>query len=335
MYVRFLNPGATVVSGSAPTLAQFSLELEEEELPNSHLDEYTKMYKSTAHHWFYPFVKRQTLQMTLNPSTTYPITLSSLRGDIVYIDFKIRSSITGYNCRYNTPIASFQFQDSEGRSLGASNFTDGIFNQLMKCSDYFPGELNLYQPVYTNVFSIDDGAPLYLAHNGMKIGSNTFTNYESLQIVTAPQGVSEIVTIGATPAGITSGSFSVTWVTPYGTETTPVLPYNTSLANTISAIQALKTFDGTVAMNGQINGSFNVIFGGNYANKALSANGYNFVFNSIGAATASGAPAGWSNTPNISGVNGMSAGSYIIDIVAYCTGIIQLNQNQTITVRNN
>ena len=184
------------------------------------------------------------------------------------------------------------------------------------------------------MFSIDDSAPLFLAHNGMKIGSNTFTGYESLQIVTAPQGVSEIVTIGATPAGITSGSFSVTWVTPFGTETTPVLPYNTSLANTINAIQALKTFDGTVAMNGQIPNSFNVIFGGNYANKALSANGYNLVFNSIGAATASGAPAGWSNTPNIGEVNGMSAGTYIIDIVAYCTGIIQLNQNQTITVRN-
>ena len=99
------------------------------------------------------------------------------------------------------------------------------------------------------MFSIDDGAPLYLTHNGMKIGSNIFTNYE-----------------------------------------TP--------------------------------------------NKALSANGYNLVFNSIGSAT-SGAPAGWSNTPNVSGLNGMSAGSYIIDIVAYCTGIIQLNQNQTITVRNN
>ena len=273
--------------------------------------------------------------MTLNPGTTYPILLSSIRGDIVWIDFKIRSSITGYNARYNIPIASFQFQDSEGRSMGPSNYIDGSFNQLQKCSAYFPGELNLYQPVYTYVFPIDDGAPLWLAHNGVKEGSNTFTNYETLQITTVNQGASEVVTVSATPAGITSGSFSVTWVTPYGSETTSVLAYNASLNTVVNAIQSLKTFDGTIGMSGAINGSFNVSYGGNYANKSLSANGYNLIFNSVGAATSAGAPAGWINIPNIAGVNGMSSGTYIIDIIAYCTGIIQLNPNSTLTVRNN
>ena len=69
MFVRFLSSSVTVVNGTAPTLSQFSLELEEEELPNRHLAEYNRMYKSMVHHYFYPYVRRQ-FETTFNNHLT-------------------------------------------------------------------------------------------------------------------------------------------------------------------------------------------------------------------------------------------------------------------------
>lgn len=334
-YVRFRQSSATVVSGSAPTLTELSLDVQMEQMDSRKRSSYIQRYRSKPHHYFFPFTRRQTITQTLAASTTYNLNLSAIKGDVVWIDFIIRESISGSALRNYAPISTFRYLNNEGDELTGQNLIYSDFNKYVMQHNYFPSNFSENNNIYSFVFSIEDSAPMHLVMNAQKLGSYPFTTYERLEFTTTAAGVNEVQQIApqGTPA---SGSIRIGWQTPYGIEYTGTLAYNASAAVLKAAVEALSTFEGTVTFSGVLTSSQTATFGGNYGYRPMLANGYQFIVEPLNALTAGSAVVFYTTASSVAGVEGFNnAASHTIDIIAYTTSLLELAPNGSIMVKNN
>jgi hypothetical protein len=333
-FVRFRPSSATIVSGSAPTLQDLSLEVQMEQLPSPKRSGYIKKYKSTIHHFFVPYICRQVVSQTLSASTTYSINLSSIKGDIVWLDFFIRPSITGNALRNYSPVASFRLLNNEGDDLTGQNLITSDFNRYVQQLGYFPSNYSDYANIYSFVFSIDDHAPVNLILNGSKSGNYPFTTYERLEFTTTAAGVNEVWQIA--PQGTPDdGAYCFVWVTPNSVEKTGTLSYDANAATQKAAIEALATFDGIITSSGVLTSSQTFTFSGNYGYQPLASRGYQLYVESLGAKTNADVAVFYTNGLQTAGQYGINSGaSHTIEIVGYSTSLLSLLPNGQIEIRN-
>ncbi len=68
----------------------------------------------------------------------------------------------------------------------------------------------------------------------------------------------------------------------------------------------------------------------------MNANGYQIIVESLGAATSTPTSVFYSTAVTTPGIDGINSGAtYYLDIIAYTTGMLALNPDCSITVRNN
>jgi len=338
-YIRFKQSSASVVSGSAPTLLELNLDCQVEQLDSKKRSHYIQRYRSKVHHYYYPFVRRQTITQTLSANTKYSLNLSSIKGDVVFIDFRIRESLVGNRLRDYAPIASFNYYNNEGDQLLGQNDISSDFNRLIMQPNYFPSGFSENNNIFTGVFPIEDSAPIHLIMNGSKLGSYPFTTYERLEFTTTGAGVNEVqrcVVAGGVGA---SGTYFINWQTPFGVESTPALAYNSTTAQIKSAIEALQSFDGTVTVGATLDQIVNPVtftFSGNYGFKELFNNNYKLIVRNNSVQTGLGIQFQYDNIIVTSGQTGINSGaSHTIDIVAYTTSLLELGTNGSIMIKNN
>ena len=333
-YIRFKPSSSTVISGSAPTLIELSLDCQMEQLDSNKRGGYIQRHKSTIHHFFYPYSRHQSITQTLNASTTYSLNLSSIKGDVVWLDFIIRRSNVGSAVKKYTPIVSFKLLNNEGDELTGQNVITSDFNKSIMQVNYFPGIYSEYANIYSFVFSIEDSAPIHLLMNGQKLGSYPFSTYEKLEFITTVAGVNEVTTIAPSSTPV-SGAYKLFWVTLNSIEFTNTLNYNDNAATIKAAIEALSTFDGIITVSGPLTASATFTFGGNYGLLSLQLNGYYLGAQSLVAVNGSAATVNWDYTVTTPGVDGLDNGqSHSIDIFAYTTSFFSIKLNSQVDVRH-
>lgn len=339
--IRFRNPSQTVISGSAPTLVDLTIESHMEQLPSHKLNAYRQKYKSQVHHFFIPYIRRQTFNQVLNVNQTYEVNLSSIKGDVVWVDLFVRNSnSTGINLRNYLPLTSFEWLDHNGDQLNGQQVVEARTNLDIMQRHYWPADYvsRDFNNLYAFSFSIDDSAPIHYLCNGTKLGSFPFTTYERLRITTTGAGVNEVQrTVVAGGAGA-SGTYFINWQTPYGVESTPALAYNSTTAQIKSAIEALQSFDGIVTVGATLDQTVSpatFTFSGNYANKELFNKGYKVIVRNNSVQTAGAVQLQYDNILVTSGVDGITDGAnYEINVIAYTTSVLGLQPNGSIDVRH-
>ena len=333
-WVRFNSSTTSVISGSAPSLSSMSLEVQMEQLSAQKRSAYLNEYKAGMKHFLFPYSRAQTVTLSLQNSSHYEINLSSIKGDVVWLDFYLRSSLEGTMKKKFYPITHFTILNNEGDQISGQQMIRSEYNRNIQQLGYFPGRYGQFAPIYTYVFAVDDSAPVHFLMNGQKLGSYPFSTYERLAITTAAAGSDEYVAITPlyTP---TAGNVRFKWTTPESIEYSDFIAFSdfATVGVIESTIEAMKTFDGTVTVTGSITAGINVHFQGIYGQRSLESEGY--ILEIIPDATtisAAGVPIynGYASTP---GFEGMAAGTYILDIVAYTTSILCVRPDGGVEVR--
>lgn len=334
VYVQWNASSLNCVSGSPVTITALTLDVQMSDLPADHRSMYMAQFASKINQSFFPFQRSMQVPLTVNAGQTYQIQLSGIMGDVVFMDFTLRANVTsGSELRNYSRVANFQLLDSEQKAISGQQLITHDWNQKYMLPRYFAGQISQYKSgIYTYVFSAENSSPVHLILNGQKFGSYPMGSYEYLQFTAEQGGTNEVQTI--TPSGTSaSGSYTITWATPYSSQTTLPLAYNTSAANIALAIQALPNFDGLVTVSQPFTATSTLTFSGSYANRDLSAKGYNIIVNTMNAQTSGNALVFFVNSISTAGVIGFTAGSYTIDICAYTTALLSvLPSHQFVTM---
>ena len=295
------------VGATAANLVQLSLDVEMEQMRPEEMSAAISGLRSIRTDYVIPYPRTQRFQMALNAGQQVQLPLTGIKGDVVFSWFTVRygdsSGLNGQNQMINYPVASFQYQNSEGIGISGQQFVDSAWNRYVEFPRQYPGTFSSQQHVYGHNFCESDGAPLALLRQGHKMGAYPFTTNESLVINTAPLGVNEVWTV--TASGVpASGHMIFQWNTPYVTATTPPFSATSTSAQIATAITALLNFEGNVTVastgDGGTNGftgsshAITLTFSGGYGCRPISGQGFSFAFFATDAATS--APAAVSFT---------------------------------------
>lgn len=330
-------------TGTGPlTVVQISLDVKMEMLAPPLLDKTKQLFKGQRFDYLIPYYKWQSFNQQLTVGQTAQLQLSSIKGDVCFIDFVIRPSYVKDDLTNFQIIDSYQYQNQEGIGISGQQFIDDVFSRKILYPMQNDGTLTRHRRWYRHVFANNDHAPKNMLNYGLKLGAYPFDNHNTLNIITpALAGINErwsLVTnvFGTNPHG---GNVMFTWQTPDGLSSSSIeVPYTDLDTNgsplAKAAIEGMTAFTGTVNITGRI--SLNTLlieFTGNYGNRALADEGYVLQVNSALFATIptiGGAPGNQMAIPlyavvNTQGRNGIVNGAtYLIDVYATTSGYCSL-----------
>jgi len=335
-YIRFANTNVSVLSGSSPTIQELSLDIQMEQISSKKRAMMLQKHKSVPHHYFLPYSRNQRVTQTLNASTTYSINLSSLKGDVVWIDFIIREDITGNSSRNYAPITNFRLLNNEGDEISGQNLIYSNFNKLIQQPNYFPSYFSEYKNIYSFVFSIEDSAPVHLLMSGQKLGSYPFTTYERLEFTCPSAGVNEILNLTVTALSV-SGAYRFKWQTPNSVEYSDSLAFDATPAIMASTVENMSSFDGDIAFSTSHDAGLTVqaTFSGNYGYKPLYNEGYYLTIEPDTLLDTNGHNLNVRTIVATAGVEGINSGaSHTLDIYAYTTSLLTILPNGSIDVKH-
>jgi hypothetical protein len=335
VYVRFKPQSLSVVNGTAPTLTQLQLDVKQEYMKPVDRDRMSLSHKTVPHHYFILFPKRQVWNQILNANTAYDFYLNGIKGDVCFIDFAIVRSKTGYEQRNFVPIGDFQIFNNEGDQITSQNPIESDRYRYSIAPEIFPSDYTLFQPYYSYSFASEDGSPMSVVYNAMKLGSYPFTTHERLLIHTGPAGTSEVVNISPGTT-FNAGQLQIVWETPFGTSTSNPITWNATNATVKAEIEKIIGFEGTVTLTGVSiadNSGINITFGGAYTGLNLYGRGFRFKIDGYDSNGGTG-PCPFSVNLVTAGVEGIISGSnYILEVTAWCTGILKVSTNGQLEVK--
>jgi len=342
-YANFWPDNNIRNTGTGPlTIVQMSLDVKMEMLAPPLLDKTKQLFKGQRFDYLIPYFKWQSFNQQLTVGQTAQLQLSSIKGDVVFVDFVIRPSYVKDDLTNFQIIDSYQYQNQEGIGISGQQFIDDMFSRKILYPEQNDGTLSRHRRWYRHVFANNDYAPKNMLKYGLKLGAYPFDNHNTLNIITpALAGINEkwaLVTsvFGVAPYG---GNAMFTWQTPDGLSGASIeVPYTDLDTNgsplTKAAIEAIPSFTGTVTITGRVSlNSLLLEFTGNYGNRALGDEGYVLQCNSglfCTIPTIGGPPANQMNiplyaVPAVNGRNGIVNGAtYIIDVYATTSGYCSL-----------
>jgi hypothetical protein len=256
LVVNFRPSSTTVISGSAPTLTDLTLDIKMSNDRPSDLAAQRKMYADMPHCFFYPNPRVQSFNQTLSASNTYSFQLTGFNNcDCVWMAFFIRpTSPTLNNLFPQGFIDSFQILDGNGLPISRSSVTNGNFSRYQQSSAWSLGRSSYWLRYYQRLFANSDHGLITFLSNGQKDGSYQFTGNEKVNIFIGAPGVSEVVTVTASGV-LTGGNYIIGWSDETETCFTSTLAYNTTPAQIAAAIQALPNFSGTITVSAAFSAS--------------------------------------------------------------------------------
>jgi len=342
-YVNFWPDNNIRNTGTGPLdLIQCSLDLKMEMMAPRLLDATKALFKSQRFDYLIPYYKWQSFNPQLTVGATTQLTLSSIKGDVVFIDFVLRPSMVKDDLTNFQLIDSYQYQNQEGIGISGQQFIEDTFSRRILYPAQNDGTLTRHRRWYRHVFPNNDHAVKNILNYGLKLGAYPFDNHNTLNIITPPvAGVNETWalntnTFGTAPYG---GTAVFIWTTPDGnTSISDQVPYTdfASVGHPLAkaAIEAMPNFTGTVTITGTLAlNNILIQFNGNYSNRALADEGYilqiqSALFCTI--PTIVGAPGNQMGIPVIAvvstpGTHGITNGAtYICDVYATTTGYCSL-----------
>ena len=293
LWIYFQPQNLTVTNPSGndfPTIAQLSLDVEMSQLDSNLLSSEKQEMMKEPTTYVIPWTRSMRFNQSWAAGGQYNLQLSGIKGDVIWCFFMLRkpsngSYLAGQDFLSMKPIYQFQILNSEGLPITGSTIIDSGWNKNVNFPSWFLGQLNRYQNLYTWNMTDSDQGPLAMIKLGNKMGAYPFSTNEILQVTMLGAGTNEVVTVtnavsGGSNAAAASGTYQITWNTPYGTATTASLAYNTTAANIAAAIQGLSNFSGTVTASAAASAgsSFTITFGGAYENQPLAVNGFYLSF---------------------------------------------------------
>jgi hypothetical protein len=316
-------------------IVELSLDCEMEQLRPEDLALQMSQFASERFDAMIPYVRKQEWHQTLSANSTYTLDLSSIKGDVVALWFYLRKqNPVGEQLFHFTPIASFQYKNSEGAPITGQQVVTDDFLRHQRCIKQFLGRFFADRHVYPFIFSESDRAFLSLINIGLKTGAYPFTTNEKLVFTTAPAGVNEVITV--TPgAAADDGTFQILFTTPTGSAITPPLAFDATADEIETAIQNLDLFQGKVSVSGAFNttGDKTITYGGGYSNRPMQRRGYNLVpiFNNM--VDSSGALVPVRTTVTTHGKWGMDSGdTYQIEVVAFTTALLSVEKGRVTVI---
>jgi len=342
-YINFWPDNNIRNTGTGPLdLIQCSLDIKMEMMAPPLLDRTKQLFKSQRFDYIIPYFKWQSFNQQLTVGQTATLQLSSIKGDVVMIDFVIRPSMVKDDLTNFQLIDSYQYQNQEGIGISGQQFIDDTFSRKILYPAQNDGTLTRHRRWYRHVFPNNDHAVKNLLQYGLKLGAYPFDNHNTLNIITPPVAGSNerwaLVTnvFGTGPYG---GTCVFIWTTPDGnTSISEQIPYSDldTPGSPVAKqyIEDMPNFTGTVTFTGRISlNSLEIEFQGNYANRSLADEGYVLQCQSALFATVptiAGAPANQMSIPLIAavsspGLHGITNGAaYLIDVYATTTGYCSL-----------
>jgi len=322
--LQFFNPSVFQISGPTCTLNTLSLETPQSQLSEVSLSRLVKEYEAFKHSWFFPYERAMTVTQNFTAATQYQVPLVGIAGDVTLMRIAMYPSLSGQDLGNPVPITSFQVLNNSGAQITGMQVIESEYNREWQQTKWFKGRANRRNQKVAYLWSKHEDGAIDLIMYGRKYGSYTFTNKESLVLITGPAGTNEQVLINASSAP-TSGFFQLQWTNPDMGMTcvTQTLAYNATAATVQTALNTLPNFTGTCTVTGtNIGTGFTVTFsGGGYQNRSLNSEGFCL---SVGTNSLIGTTytVGVNTTLNTAGVSGITSGnSYILKIWAYTTSI--------------
>lgn len=328
--VNFATPASFIITGSAANLQvnALSIVMDMQQLDQSLIASIDADYRMYRHDFIYPYPRQQQFSQTFNANTQYTFQLSGITGDVVFIYFVLRSSLTGLDQIHGTPIQSFQFLNQEGIAISGAQVVTENQNRWAQLPQWALGTWMQDRRYYGwNFASKDSSLPEFLA-TGRKNGAYGFSGNEQIQLTTTVAGTNEVMTMTTSDTtAATGGTFSLVWTDEYGQQnTTTPLAFNATAAAIKAALEALPNFEGTVTVSTTFSaaGSVAFTFGGNLGNRPLYARG--FTLNAVGCMFNATRSLGLTTAVTTPGVRGMTSGSnYFLDVIAFTSGILSIS----------
>lgn len=367
-YPTFQPDNVIRLSGGMLTVVDMSLDMHMSNTDVEEINKVAQVIKKTELNFVVPYVKNQTFTMALQANSSYTLLMNGLTGDVVFMWMLIRNSYVGTDLSSYWPLASFQFTDSGGNPISSNNLITDEMDRNIYYPRHFLGRAAHINNIYHWNFCNEDTAPLSLILLGCKQGAYAFTGNEKLVINTAPAGTNEVLTLQffaiptQTGAGQTwnsgspvVGGFYFIFQTPNGGQKSLLVPANSTNQQVEDAIEGMNFFSGTVTVSGfplaftgtasgigntGISATATITYGGAYALQPMEQEGYilyaipsAFQTELTNGAVNYLAPVEINETTSTPGVYGIASGNtYIIDLYAYTTGIVNLKQNGTPSV---
>lgn len=333
-YVNFWPDANIRTAGAAPSgpipyplsISQISLDIKMEQMAPPELQATIAKFASQRMDYIIPYYKNQPQSLAVTPAATNLVNLSNISGDVIWADFCIRDSYIGNDLINYEEIGSFQYQNQEGVGISSQQYIDDRFSRDIIYPRQNKGTFTRNHPVYRHIFANSDMAAQLMLEQALKLGAYPFDNHNNLSIVNAAAGVSEVYILGTPTAVPDAGSGYFQWITPdNGVGLSAAIPFTAFAAGgaTLAAyIQNITNFDGEVTVTlAWPNLTFT--FGGAYQNKALNTRGYALLF-VPGTLLAGAVHVNGQMGISVVGVDGISAGTYTLDVYANVSGVVSI-----------
>lgn len=335
-YASFATSSSWITSGptNSLTINSFQLVFEMQQLDSSLIASLDAEYAAMPHDTIYPFQRVMNFTQTFNTNSQYSFQLSGITGDVCFIEFLMRNSLSQWDLYHALPITSYQFQNQEGIPISGAQFIPAEYARWGLFPQWFLGTWMQDRRYYGWSFSAKNSSPVEFLLTGRKNGAYGFTGNEQLVLNTAGAGTSEVINFTATnTAAIAAGSncyFS--WTDEYGvTFNSEGFDLSTQTNTQIkNLIEGIDNFEGTCTVSalGSAPYNFSVTYGGNYANRPMTANGFSLKL--VGTVQfASGNPNSMLDSVTTPGVRGITNGqTATLTVVAWTSSILNVTKGR-------